>query len=169
MLAVRGVEDFMAHIEFEKKTSEFLVDINFNEDITFKVDTGAVNTVISLSMLEGDIVKRNLLKLKLECMKVNRKEFIAVGGQKLTGVWVCADKVVVDDLEVDKFYYCVLIDCEKPVALLGNDFIAACTFTHSAGKDIIVTRYDSDIQEGILRSQGVECSALCSLEELVNV
>lgn len=95
--------------------------------------------------------------------------FESASGHVMKGYWIKATDVVVDSTYIKEFYYVLLIDVEKRVALLGDDFIAGCSFTHSAGNDILITAFDAEYQKKALGNLGVGINEICSLEELVNV
>lgn len=48
------------------------------------------------------------------------------------------------DVCIKEFYFYLALDVNRPVSLLGDDFISCCKFEHEIGSDIIIHRYDED-------------------------
>ena len=112
--------------------------------IPMSFDTGAVNTVISLSAYHNKrIDSEHFAKLIKD--SVRHKTFHTASGESLEGYLVCAEKVSISGFLLERFYYYLLPKkTDHSVALLGDDFISNCTFHHEAHGDIMVTGFDME-------------------------
>lgn len=103
--------------------------------ITAKFDTGAVRTVISLDTLVGKTFAK-----KYESVFINQcdaLEFTSASGHKMYGVGSSFHNVRVSGIYLKEFYFHLLLGSNRSVALLGDDFILCCRFTHEPKQDIL--------------------------------
>lgn len=116
------------------------------DNIWFKFDTGAINTVISLKALIStkkiQYVDKNSLKERLR-VGIPTKPFKSASGDDMIGYLCKATNVEIDNVVLNQFYYYLTLNTEYPIALLGDDFISCCNFTHSTHSDIIIKSFDS--------------------------
>ena len=112
--------------------------------IPMSFDTGAVNTVISLSAYYNKSIVADYFA-KLISESVRHKTFHTASGESLEGYLVCAEKVSISGFLLDRFYYYLLpMKTDRSVALLGDDFISNCSFQHEVQGDILVTGFDME-------------------------
>lgn len=156
-------------------------------------DTGASDTVISISsFLGGDIPIwqqwdiRDRIKAKHPEVKFH--EFESVSGHTVLGTRVHTKNVEIDNVQISDFYYYLIFGSLKKRALLGDDFISHCSFSHSTNGDIHVSAFDTKSYENsfgadfcdldgyelneifILRDSGEGCNeTVLSQEELNSV
>lgn len=113
---------------------------------SLKWDTGAKFTVISARMLDDDVSDNVLIELKAYCEKhQKRKEkFISASGDPFYGYLSHAKDVVVGNTVLSDFYYYLVFENKRDIALLGFDFIESCSGSFNAHSDIIVTEFDEE-------------------------
>ena len=130
--------------------SEYIVyfkDAGDETKATLAFDTGAVCTVLSLEALTTDIVNKEELCRKLD-KHVKRRRFLSASGTEMHGYLVCADNVSLSGYSISKFYYYLIVDVDDKVALLGNDLLSCCVFTHQKKSDIEVQDFDEQLYQG---------------------
>ena len=108
----------------------------------FKFDTGAVNTVVSIEALTAEPVdKENFISAIKDCTV--KRTFKSASGNSMEGYLVRAEHVVLSGVKFNEIYYYLIVDVDRPVCLLGDDFISKCTFVHHKDGDIEITAFDS--------------------------
>ena len=120
-----------------------------NHALLLKYDTGAKNTVISIDTLFGKIpfVVRERIREAFSKRNLIPREFISATGDTFLGYLVCASNVKIDKEVFPKFYYYVVIENKRTLALLGEDFIDNADYTHLRHDDIKITGFDFDFYE----------------------
>ena len=153
-------------VEFRHSRSAYYAEIrNIIDDIIMiKLDTGATNTVISYEMLTRettafpkDISKltddeKNTIRRSIERKnrfverlkdKYEVSPFHSASGTPMYGVLSCAKNISLSGhlLKVP-FYYYLILGIESPLALLGDDFIGCCDFSHKVNGNIKISYID---------------------------
>lgn len=120
-------------------------DINNTKDsIIMLFDTGALKTVIPLSLLTD----RRLNEKDIESFKdgirdnVPKENFVSVSGHNIVGYLCKAENVIISGTLFKTFYYYLIVDELCKVALIGNDFISYCSFEHSVNGYIEINNFD---------------------------
>ena len=129
-----------------------------------KFDTGARDTVISSDVFHGDISdnERNKLITKLDSMNLRTKNFVSASGDEFKGYLVKARSISFERCKLPFFYYYLVVKNKRVIALLGEDFVDKCRFTHEPNDDICITQFD-DI------SYNADLSGAISEDELIEL
>lgn len=111
-----------------------------------KFDTGAKYTVISVGMFDDTLTEEDLGKIKAYCKKhCNHKErFVSASGHSFWGYLVTAHDAKMGDTKLRDFYYYLVVENQRDIALLGFDFIDNCKGSFEPHSDIILTEFDED-------------------------
>ena len=84
----------------------------------------------------------------------------------MLGVLSCADNISISGhLLRTPFYYFLIVDIETPLALLGDDFISCCDFSHSVNGNIKITGIDEMLYRG--SNETKEVLELSEINELL--
>lgn len=113
---------------------------------SLKWDTGAKYTVISIGALVKGFSTDAIEKLKEYC-EVNSKskeQFISATGHAFWGYQVKTDRAVLGETELNEFYYYLVIENQRDIALLGFDFIDNCRRLAESHGDISITGFDDE-------------------------
>ena len=124
----------------------YLKGANGETKTTLAFDTGAVCTVVSIESLTKEFVDKSALCQELD-QRVKRRRFLSASGTEMHGYLVCAEKVSLSDYPVDRFYYYLITDVNDEVALLGNDLLSCCKFSHEEMGDIEVLDFDQSLYQ----------------------
>ena len=124
----------------------YLKSANGETKTTLAFDTGAVCTVVSIESLTKEYVDKLALCQKLD-QRVKRRRFLSASGTEMHGYLVCAEKVSLSNYPVDRFYYYLITDVNDEVALLGNDLLSCCKFSHEKMGDIEVLDFDQSLYQ----------------------
>ena len=127
-----------------KSRATFSVPFQIGENVfSMKFDTGAASTVISSEIFtdEMTIEKKTFIEKFFEEHNVITAEFTSASGDCFVGYLVHANDVIVDEMMFVDFYYYLVLDNKRVIALLGDDFIDHCEFHHNAHGDIIITGF----------------------------
>ena len=111
---------------------------------SLKWDTGAKYTVISARTLEKTISDSAIELIKTHCEKKHKRKerFVSASGDPFYGYLSHSEKAVIDETELQDFYYYLVLENKRDVALLGDDFIGNCKGSFEPHGDIIVTGFD---------------------------
>ena len=115
-----------------------------NTSLTF--DTGAVCTVLSVEALTADPVDKAALCEKLD-QRLACRRFLSASGTEMHGYLVCAEGMKLSDYPIDKFYYYLIVDVDDVLALLGDDLLSCCEFSHRKKTDIEVSGFDEPLYQ----------------------
>lgn len=129
--------------------------------VTFKFDTGAVNSVITVGSLfpATDLAERAVLYAKeLTDKNVGISEsFYSVSGDSTDGILCYVPNFrFSDDSLVFDFYFYLITSTAYRKALLGVDFISCCDFSCEVGKDIIIEKFHDSRYKSVLSFQEKE-------------
>ena len=128
-------------IHKHKRYQISLVNVYGKAGIVAFFDTGAVSTIISVESLAGEDIDKE--KLASELRKTGKEQvFYSASGNEMHGYLVCAPDVSISGMKIKQFYYYLIVDVDDNLALLGNDFISYCNFTHKQEDDIMVSSFD---------------------------
>lgn len=64
-------------------------------------------------------------------------EFTSASGHKMYGIRSIFHDVRISGVKLEKFYFYLLLGSNRPIALIGDDFISCCSFTHEPKQDIL--------------------------------
>lgn len=137
----------MIKIRYAEKESYYTVRLSgLNDDIiTGKFDTGAVATIITSKKLGLSDKQVEILKDYFQKSGVEAEDYYSATDNKMDGYLVRAENVMLYSTVLKNFYYYLILDNSLDKALLGDDFISCCTFSHQPKKDIIITTIDMDM------------------------
>lgn len=136
-----------ADITAKRIGSVYEVHVNLGKYTpSLKWDTGAKYTVISARMLDDDISDEALRQMKDYCEEhlKHKERFISASGDPFYGYLSHAKDVVVGNTVLHDFYYYLVFENKRDIALLGFDFIENCKGFFDAHSDIIVKGFDAD-------------------------
>lgn len=114
-----------------------------------KFDTGAAHTVISIGKFKGFISDKLISKAKDYLIENNYQpqKFLSATGNAFVGYPAHIDNIVIGNYKFPKFYYYIVIDRlfnNKQIAILGDNFIDCCDFSHKAHGNILISGFDFD-------------------------
>lgn len=135
-----------------------------NSSFMMKFDTGAKDTVISSDVFHGAISDESRDKLirALDAKKLNTKEFVSASGDGFKGYLVKAKEVSFDKCKLPVFYYYIVVKNKRVIALLGEDFIDNCKYSHEPSGDICITQFNDEAYD-------VSISGSLSEDDLVSL
>lgn len=148
---------------------EFTIDRNINCYFTFikvnnnliplQCDTGASFTSISSLALDNinyekeivNDIEQKLLQRAKTMSKGNStmyknmvKQFSSATGDKIYGFLTDMGEIDIGNTHFTHFYYYFVPRNKTAFALLGNDFLNNCEFSHSLQGNILITKFDED-------------------------
>lgn len=137
----------MIRFRYNKTSRSYRVRMDLQKNdkdlILMKFDTGASDTIITTGALGISKVQEDALLKSIQNEKLEANEFTSVSGNHFTGYPCYCDDLRIGDVQVRRFYYYIVFG-DIPKALLGDDFISCCTFSHSYKNDIVVTGFNSE-------------------------
>lgn len=104
-------------------------------------DTGAVYSVISVENFTERAFDRDEIIRYLDG-RTKHRGFKSASGGDMNGYLVRADGISISRHHVERFYYYLEMDAGEELSLLGNDFIAKCSFSHPIDGGIVVKDCD---------------------------
>lgn len=127
--------------------SSYRVPVIFGDSILgLKWDSGAKYTVISVEVFNSDISVEDIESIRQYCddHSKRREQFISASGHTFEGYLVTAHEVTIGNTVLSDFYYYLVVENQRDVALLGYDFTDCCKSFHDPHRDIIVTEFDDE-------------------------
>lgn len=124
--------------------------------VTFKVDTGAVCTIISCSTLCGEYNSTYEEKIKEYTMKkgIKPRKFYSASSTEMLGYPVCIPSVRLGKRDIiQNFCYYLVFGIERPICLLGVDVLSCYFFTHSVGGNILMDRFDMELYSRVIKEK----------------
>ena len=122
--------------------------IGNNIALKMKFDTGANKTVISSQLIFGDMTQEQIDIIRKYCNeKVTPEIFTSASGHNIIGYPAILENVIIGDACIEHFfYYLILEDLEndRQIALLGNNFINCCEFSHQINGNIHLLHFDEE-------------------------
>ena len=148
-----------------------IVNIHGDEDVDVaaKFDTGAVVTFFTLSALYYDIDADKALRLENGIRSksgILTGQFRSASGADMFAVKCHKDNVTIGNIHFDKFYYWLAPSIENNKALLGDDFVAFCDFSHKFQDDIVIRDFDFQSYEDSHADRRAAGNILMSSEEI---
>ncbi len=131
----------------EKQGASYSVPFEIDEKLfSMKLDTGAASTVISVDLFADNLTEERKKDITeyLDDRNVSHLDFTSASGDCFRGYLVHAKDVVIDDEVFGDFYYYLVIDNKRLIALIGNDFIDNCEFDHPIHSDIHISSFDME-------------------------
>ena len=109
-----------------------------------KFDTGAGVTVISSGLFLDDKSGEALEKLEdyFKSRGCCGREFVSASGDTMFGYKIHANDVMIDNTNFSDFYYYFILNSKRAIALLGDDFIECCYFSHIPHEGIDISKFD---------------------------
>ena len=109
-----------------------------------KFDTGAGVTVISASVFSDAWTDDAAQKMEDFCKTrgCRIEEFSSASGHIIKGFPVLAQNVIIGETTFPEFYYYFIVNGTRVVALIGDDFLENCQYSHEPHGDIHVTAFD---------------------------
>lgn len=137
----------MINVKYNQKGANYIVSFSGLGDriVTGKFDTGAVATIITskkLGLTDGQV---EILKGYFEKSGVEPENFYSATNGKMGGYLVRAKNIMLYSTVLESFYYYLVLDNSLDKALLGDDFISCCTFSHQPKGDIVITTIDMNL------------------------
>lgn len=140
--------------------------------ITFKFDTGATDTMITVNALftNSKIAKKAVWFLN-RCYS-NKEKYAskclrAASGSKMKGILCSVNDFAFNGLKSFKFYFYLIFSTANPKALLGVDFIRCCDFNCKIGQDIEITKFYNGIYPGMFsirdKARAIDISELLTI------
>ena len=119
------------------------MDIQKNDKdfVSIKFDTGATDTIITTGALGLDDIQSAVLLKSIENRNIKKNRFTSASNDSFVGYSCYCDDLKIGDVELKRFYYYIVFN-DKPKALLGDDFISCCIFSHGYKSDIVVTSFN---------------------------
>ena len=161
----------MALFEARYRNSSYQISVrNIDKDgdiLEMKFDSGAVNSIITLPMLTDCKLDRKKLEENLQNKTVSRI-FHSASGNQMKGYLVCVRNAIISGTVLEEFYYFLVTNVEYSVALMGDDFISCCRFSHEPKQDILVDQflkadYGIGINKRIHEDELDDLMAMCSI------
>lgn len=134
-------------IKYSKNVRSYTIgiatDIRPFKHVTFKFDTGATSTIITVNSLfeNKELVAKAVLFLN-DCFKKDKyisETARSASGTEMKGILCSINNFVFEGLQPFKFYFYLVFSTAYPKALLGVDFISCCDYSMLAGQDIEVS------------------------------
>ena len=129
----------------ERVNSVYRLPLNLGKFApSLKWDTGAKYTVISARALDKELSDDALKQMMVYCEKNHKRkeEFVSASGDPFYGYLTHAENVVIGNTVLRDFYYYLVFENKRDIALLGFDFIEGCQGTFDAHSDIVVSGFD---------------------------
>ncbi|MBR0090677.1 MAG: hypothetical protein IJP92_03150 [Lachnospiraceae bacterium] len=150
----------MIRAQYQKKTSVYTIrltqhNVGDTKSILFKFDTGAVSTIIGIRTLFDTITEEQIIEFRKYFSEAQVKEqrFSVATGHKLHGYPCAFSDIMLSGEQIDWFPFYLIMDTDRKVALIGNDFITHCAFDHKPDDDIIIHGYQKDrLRESFLEN-----------------
>lgn len=118
---------------------------NAKDDIVMLFDTGAMKTVLPLSLLtEKSLSEEDRKTFENRISNdITKEKFSSVSGiNNIVGYLCKAENVIISGMHFKTFYYYLIVDELCKSALIGDDFISCCRFRHSVNSDIEISDFD---------------------------
>lgn len=135
----------MIHFGYNKRTKSYRAFIDLQkmdkDFVSIKFDTGATDTIITTGALGFDDIQAVKLLKSIKGKKLKQTTFTSASNDSFTGYSCYCDDLRIGDVEIKRFYYYIVFN-DKPKALLGDDFISCCIFSHGYKGDIVVTAFN---------------------------
>ena len=105
------------------KRTNTCYDVDFRLEKSFlslKYDTGAVSTVISARLLRRSLTPENLGRIKdfCEAQECDKAKLFSASGHSFWGYLVRADSVRIGSSKFYNFYFYLVVENERDIALL---------------------------------------------------
>lgn len=137
----------MINIHYSPKNSYFYFYLSelVDKDIKVKFDTGAGATILTAKALGIDGTQLESIKNHVKKKNIPKKLFKSATDTEFYGYLCSSSDVKMNDVLIKRFYFYLVLNNDVNKALLGDDFISCCTFSHQPQSDIIITTIDVDL------------------------
>lgn len=138
-------------IEAVYRSQGYYIDIenicrDKSDELSAKFDTGATATVFSFATVHPNIpeyaAKKIFTQIENNPNSYAIKTFQSASGQDMTCVKCTGANVRIGGVSVNKFHYWLYLNNETTRALIGDDFIRFCTFSHAPLGNIVINAFD---------------------------
>jgi len=132
---------------YSRKTKNYTgylenIDIYRDIKIPIKFDTGAIATIFTTKALGLNRDSEKIITDRIKQKELKKHKFMSATGHIFYGYPCFCNNVKLDDVFFKQFYYYLVLDNSISKALIGDDFISCCTFSHSFESDIVVTGFN---------------------------
>ena len=141
----------MIRARYNRKSSVYTVQMTQTnlgdaEFILLKFDTGAVVTIIGVRALFNAITEdqRGTLEQYFLEAGIEAQEFYSATGHSMMGFPCAFNQIRLSGEMIEWFPFYLVLDTDRKVALIGNDFITHCKFHHDPNGDIEVESFDKE-------------------------
>ncbi len=137
----------MINIHYSAKNSYFYFYLSeiVDKDIKVKFDTGAAATIITSKALGISTSQTEYIANYIEKKGMAKRFFKSATDTEFYGCLCSCSDVKINDVPIKKFYFYLVLNDSVNKALLGDDFISYCTFSHQSQSDIYITAIDTDL------------------------
>ena len=128
-----------------REDSSYLIDFEMSEIfLPIKYDTGAKYTVISARALRHNLKEEELQSIKHYCeTNISRKEqFVSASGDPFCGYLAHAENIRIGSSKFRDFYFYLVVENKRDIALLGFDFIDNCKRHAEPCGNYIISEFD---------------------------
>ena len=130
-----------------KSDGNYTLPIDLNGKIfSIKFDPGANQTVISVDFFTDGLSEKQRIKV-IDLIKSKLSpsgEFISSSGAPFKGYLVHAKDVMVGSEKFQDFFYYLILENDRIVALLGEDFLDNCGYHHLPHGNIEINTFDDE-------------------------
>ncbi len=139
----------MIRFLYSQRTKNYIgylenTDIFKDIKIPVKFDTGAVATIFTAKVFGLSEERVRAVASRIEQKALTRQSFTSATGHIFYGYPCYCDNIKLGDIILKRFYYYLVLDSSRSKALIGDDFISCCTFSHSYESDIVVTGFHAE-------------------------
>lgn len=135
----------MIKFRYNKLTRSYrtYLDIQKNDKdfVSVKFDTGASDTIITTGALGLNSIQADTLLKSIQDRNLKARKFMSASDNCFDGYLCCCSDLRIGEIQIKKFYYYIVFN-DTPKALLGDDFISCCIFSHGFQSDIVVTSFN---------------------------
>lgn len=147
-------------------TATFFQNKVYAERVLGIIDTGASSTIISIRALFGEITDT---QYKVICDAIAasgayQKPFSSAAGvNDINSVLCIIPRIKLNDMEIRNFAFYLVDNRDRPLFLLGNDFISNCDLAHIRGHNMVFYNYNKKKAQDSIN--GLKTLNLFSLEK----
>ena len=137
----------LINIHYSAKNSYFYFYLSgiTDRDIKVKFDTGAGATIITSKALGMNSIQSEHITEYINKKGIEKRVFKSATDTEFCGYLCRCTDVKLNDVLIEKFYFYLVLNDSLNKALLGDDFISYCTFSHQSRSDIYITAIDMNL------------------------
>jgi len=136
----------LINIHYSSRNSYFYFYLSevVDKDIKVKFDTGAAASIITSKALGIGAVQSEHIADYIDKKRITKRLFKSATDTEFCGYLCSCSDVKINGVPLKKFYFYLVLNDSVNKALLGDDFISCCTFSHQPQSDICITAIDMD-------------------------